>query len=444
MSLKKRAIEGIVVAGSLVMMSTIAQAADLDGVLVRNAAVQAETDFASGGTAGVVARLDQLEAEAFGDIEAATAGVNQTGRLLVATAEEAVSDTEAAETLDAQLQQAEATETQQADAAQSETEAAQSQADGEQAADAEQTDADAQSEDAQSTDADQMSAEEQEWQNRLMADVDDFLYNKLYKGDVAEIAETGDTWTHVESGNVDGYVKNSYCVTGSEAYTYANDTFDTEVEIQTNGLRIRSSADPDASVLAAVSTGMTFPLDADAETVDGWVAIDYKGTTGYVSAEYVTTELALGEAVTIEEEQAAAAKAAAEAAKSSQVSSAGTVQNSAVSASVDDVTLLAALIQCEAGNECYEGQLAVGAVVMNRVRSGRYAGSIYGVIYQAGQFPPAGRGAVASIAANGPKSSCIQAAQEALNGADNTGGATCFSRASSGHAGVVIGNHVFY
>lgn len=71
------------------------------------------------------------------------------------------------------------------------------------------------------------------------------------------------------------------------------------------------------------------------------------------------------------------------------MSSAGTVQNSAVAASVDDVTLLAALIQCEAGNECYEGQLAVGAVVMNRVRSGRYAGSIYGVIYQAGQFPPA-------------------------------------------------------
>ena len=103
MSLKKRAIEGIVVAGSLVMMSTIAQAADLDGVQVRNAAVQAETDFATGGTAGVVARLDQLEAEAFGDIEAATAGVNQTGRLLVATAEEAVSDTEAAETHSRQM-----------------------------------------------------------------------------------------------------------------------------------------------------------------------------------------------------------------------------------------------------------------------------------------------------------------------------------------------------
>ena len=455
MSLKKRAIEGIVVAGSLVMMSTIAQAADLDGVQVRNAAVQAETDFATGGTAGVVARLDQLEAEAFGDIEAATAGVNQTGRLLVATAEEAVSDTEAAETLDAQLQQAEATETQQADAAQSETEATQSQADGEQAADAEQTDADAQSEAAQSTDADQMSAEEQEWQNRLMADVDDFLYiresgdenaaivGKLYKGDVAEIAETGDTWTHVESGNVDGYVKNSYCVTGSEAYTYANDTFDTEVEIQTSGLRIRSSADPDASVLAAVSTGMTFPLDADAETVDGWVAIDYKGTTGYVSAEYVTTELALGEAVTIEEEQAAAAKAAAEAAKSAQVSSAGTVQNSAVSASVDDVTLLAALIQCEAGNECYEGQLAVGAVVMNRVASSSFAGTIKDVVYESGQFSPAGSGWLDSVIANGAiPSSCYEAADAALAGENPIGSAMYFNTGSG--RGVKIGAHQFY
>ena len=53
-----------------------------------------------------------------------------------------------------------------------------------------------------------------------------------------------------------------------------------------------------------------------------------------------------------------------------------TVQNAAVEATVDDVTLLAAIIQCEAGNEVYEGQLAVGAVVMNRVRSGGYPGTV--------------------------------------------------------------------
>lgn len=121
-----------------------------------------------------------------------------------------------------------------------------------------------------------------------------------------------------------------------------------------------------------------------------------------------------------------------------------TVQNSAATASTDEVTLLAAIIQCEAGNEIYEGQVAVGAVVMNRVRSGSYPSSIYEVIYQSGQFPPAGNGSVARIVANGPKATCMQVAQEAIGGADNTAGAMYFKRASSGHAGVVIGNHVFY
>ena len=291
-----------------------------------------------------------------------------------------------------------------------------------------------------------------------MADVDEFLYvrasgdadaeiiGKLYKGDVADVVESGDTWTHVVSGDVDGYVNNDYCVSGEDALAYAQENVETEAQVNTNGLRVRNAASEDASVITAVSEGTTLTVDTDAEAEDGWVAVKYKGQTAYVSADYVTTELALGEAVTIEEEKAALAKKAEEeaAAKAAQTTETSTVQNASVSASYDDVTLLAALIQCEAGNECYEGQLAVGAVVMNRLRSGAYPSSISGVIYQSGQFPPAGQGMVANIAANGPKGSCVQAAQQALGGADNTGGATCFSRASSGRAGVVIGNHVFY
>ena len=52
-------------------------------------------------------------------------------------------------------------------------------------------------------------------------------------------------------------------------------------------------------------------------------------------------------------------------------------------------------------------------------------------------------GKLAQVAASGPSSSCIQAAQEALSGVDNTGGAKFFRRAGS-RSGVVIGNHVFY
>lgn len=301
------------------------------------------------------------------------------------------------------------------------------------------------------------------WNNRLMADVNEFLYvrtegnqeaeieGKLYKGDVAEIVEAGAEWTHIVSGNVEGYVKNEYCVSGLDAFEYATANFDTEAEIQTDGLRVRSAADAESSVLTSVSSGTTLPVDTSVETDGEWIAVKYKGATAFVSADYVTTDLALGEAVTIEEERAAAeaaarakAEEAAKAAQAAQSAQVQTVQKSSVSASVDDVTLLAALIQCEAGSESYEGQLAVGAVVMNRVRSGSYAGSVYGVIYEGGQFSPAGSGAVARVAASGPKASCIQAAQQALGGADNTGGATCFRRVSSGRQGLVIGNHVFF
>ena len=142
----------------------------------------------------------------------------------------------------------------------------------------------------------------------------------------------------------------------------------------------------------------------------------------------------------MEEERAALEEKAAEEAakKAAQTTTTMVTQNASVAANCDEVTLLAALIQCEAGSECYEGQLAVGAVVMNRLRSGAYPSSLYDVIYQSGN------GKVASVISSGVSGSCLQAAQEALSGVDNTGGALSFRRASSGQAGVVIGNHVFF
>ena len=464
MSMRKRAVSGIMIAGSMVMMCAAADAADTVSAEAVTAAVDMRTDLATGGTAGVVVSLNKVSAEA-------VASVEQTQTTLVATAEETTPETEnttenvtvdtsaegAADTAEGTTSEVPAgtTEDVTADATTEGVEADTTAGTTEdvttettEAAAAEET-----AEETQQTD-ETLTQEEAEWQKRLMADVDEFLYvrasgdadaeivGKLYKGEVAEVVEDGDTWTHVVSGNVEGYVNNDYCVSGTEALNYAQQNVELQAEIQTDGLRVRSEAAEDAPVITAVSTGTILTVDTDAQVSEDWVAVEYNGQTAYVSAEYVTTDYALGEAISIEEERAAQEKQAQE--EAAQTTQTTTVQNEAVSASVDDVTLLAALIQCEAGNESYEGQLAVGAVVMNRVRSGAYPGSIYDVIYQRGQFPPAGKGMVAQIAANGPKASCVQAAQEALSGADNTGGATCFSRASSGRAGVVIGNHVFY
>ena len=132
------------------------------------------------------------------------------------------------------------------------------------------------------------------------------------------------------------------------------------------------------------------------------------------------------------------------AAGSSTSASSQTTQNASIAASADEETLLAALVQCEAGGTSVQCMTAVGAVVVNRVRSGGFANSIYGVIYQRGQFGPASSGRLEARLASGVSASARQAARAALNGSDPTGGAKYFKLASSGHAGTVVGPIVFY
>jgi len=82
-----------------------------------------------------------------------------------------------------------------------------------------------------------------------------------------------------------------------------------------------------------------------------------------------------------------------------------------------DTELLARLIYAEARGESYRGKVAVGAVVMNRVRDKDFPGTIKGVIYQQGQFAPI---------ASRYNDDCLKAAREAMSGADPTGGAMYF------------------
>ena len=89
------------------------------------------------------------------------------------------------------------------------------------------------------------------------------------------------------------------------------------------------------------------------------------------------------------------------------------------SSSSDNVTLLAKLINGEARGEIYTGQVAVGAVVLNRVRSSSFPNTIPGVIYQSGAFTAVSDGQINLQ----PQQSCYNAARDALNGWDPTGGA---------------------
>lgn len=93
----------------------------------------------------------------------------------------------------------------------------------------------------------------------------------------------------------------------------------------------------------------------------------------------------------------------------------------AVSSS-DKVNLLARLIQAEAGAEPYTGQVAVGAVILNRVKSPSFPNTLAGVVYQPLAFESVSKGTIYAA----PSASAIKAAGQALNGWDPTYGALFF------------------
>lgn len=104
--------------------------------------------------------------------------------------------------------------------------------------------------------------------------------------------------------------------------------------------------------------------------------------------------------------------------------------------------LLASIIFCEAGNQSFTGQVAVGAVVMNRIASGSFPNTMEEVIYQSGQFGPAGTGWLDQVRSSGGYTeSAMQAAEAALAGENPIGGCLYFDQ---GGYGMQIGAHYFH
>ena len=110
-----------------------------------------------------------------------------------------------------------------------------------------------------------------------------------------------------------------------------------------------------------------------------------------------------------------------------------------------DRYLLANLIYCEAGNQPYEGQIAVGAVVMNRVMSSVFPDTVVGVIYQNKQFSPVASGRLAlALAEDHATAACYRAADAAMSGQTTVGKCLFFRTPIEGLTGIQIGGHIFY
>lgn len=292
------------------------------------------------------------------------------------------------------------------------------------------------------------------------------VVGKLFRGCTGEvISEKGD-WYKISSGDVTGWVNKEYVLTGEKAEQYLEEVKPSVATVTAKSLNLRAKADTDADVVSVLKNGSKFMVLSEGKE---WVKVRYTtNLEGYVSAEYVKITEGAGEAVSLETlekyvelaeekeaereaaEAVAAAKAAASQSSSSSKSSSGTSteKRSSYSAGTDDVTLLAALCQYEAGTN-YENCLAVANVVLNRVRSSSYPNTIRGVIYQKGQFGTVTSGALNRFLSSGPNSTCVKAAKAALAGSNNIGSRVQFRAVwatdpSSHSNSVVIGDNCFF
>lgn len=151
----------------------------------------------------------------------------------------------------------------------------------------------------------------------------------------------------------------------------------------------------------------------------------------------------------------AARKAAEEAARQNAQNQGGTVtdgmtiiqqqtSHDKISYTAADLAMLAAIVECEAANQPYEGKLAVASVVINRINNPRWPNTMSEVLYQPYQFTPVQSGRFAIVLARGANASCTQAALQVLNNG-STIDAVYFHVVREGETGgTVIADHIFF
>ena len=273
-------------------------------------------------------------------------------------------------------------------------------------------------------------------------------------GHVAILAKYND-WVQIQAGEIAGWVpaenlveteiSNEEAVAANEQViaertgaTASEDEFFAEEEVQqdeTAALQAEASeaAQNEIEEVQAAEEAARIEAEAQAKAAAEEAA--------QLEAE-AQAKAAAEEAARLEAE--AQAKAAEEAARLAAEAQQAALAAQTAAISTEELKLLANIIYCEAGSESYVGKVAVGNVIMNRVKSASQPNTITEVVYAKGQFSPVRNGSLQrALSSDKADAACYQAAIEALAGAQPVGGKLFFRR-NNGRSGQVIGHHVFY
>ena len=127
------------------------------------------------------------------------------------------------------------------------------------------------------------------------------ILGKLYDDSVGRKMDEENGWYLIESGNVTGYVKSDYVLTGEEAEIRAREVGTRLAEVTTTTLKVRKEATTESAVLGLVPIADVLNV---LEEVEGWVKVDFEDGSGYVSTDYVRVYTENVEAESREEEAA--------------------------------------------------------------------------------------------------------------------------------------------
>ena len=237
--------------------------------------------------------------------------------------------------------------------------------------------------------------------------------------------------------------------------TASEDEFFAEEEVQqdeTAALQAEASETAQNEIEEVQAAEEAAQLEAEAQAKAAEEAARIEAEAQAKAAEEAARLEAEAQAKAAEEAAQLAAEAQAKAAAEEAARIAAEAQQAALAAqaaqtaaiSAEELKLLANIIYCEAGSESYVGKVAVGNVIMNRVKSASQPNTITEVVYAKGQFSPVRNGSLQrALSSDKADAACYQAAIEALAGAQPVGGKLFFRR-NNGRSGQVIGHHVFY
>ena len=120
---------------------------------------------------------------------------------------------------------------------------------------------------------------------RQSGDVNAAKVGTIDAGGLVNIVEKGDTWSHITSGNVDGYIRNDLLAFEGDAASYASANLSKVAVVNTAALKLRSAASTDSENITLLAQGESYPI---VETGDAWTKIQLDTVTGYVKNEYIT------------------------------------------------------------------------------------------------------------------------------------------------------------